>query len=369
MRWLCLGLVLLLSRGGVNAAIPSVQTVFVVLMENHNWSEIKGSSYAPYINNTLLPQASYCAQYYNPPGLHPSEPNYLWLEAGTNFGIFDDLDPSANHQSSTNHLASQLSQAAISWRAYQEDIDGLTVPLTSVNGYTPRHNPFVYFDDVTGTNNPGCAYGIEHIRPYRELAGDLTNGTVARYNFITPNLCHDMHDACGPLVNSIAQGDAWLASELPKLLDSAAYQNAGALFIVWDESENGDGPIGLIALSPLAKGGGYCSTNRYTHSSLLRTLQEIFGVRPWLGDAARAYDLEDLFALPTANTAANVQNGYFQFTVTGVTPGSTNVVETTTDFLHWTPVSTNVATADSLTFVENCAANASQRFFRVVRQQ
>src|SRR6185369_14792688 len=69
------------------AALPPVQTVFVIMMENHAWGEIRGNPAAPYINNTLLPMASYCGQYCNLPGIHPSLPNYLWLEAGTNFGI------------------------------------------------------------------------------------------------------------------------------------------------------------------------------------------------------------------------------------------------------------------------------------------
>ena len=168
-------------------------------MENHNWSEIKGSASAPFINNTLLPMAAYCAQYYNPPNIHPSLPNYLWLEAGTNFGILDDNDPSIDHQRTTQHLVTQLKNAGISWKEYAEDISGTYVPLTGTNEYAPRHNPFVYFDNVTGTNNVNYAYGIAHIRPYSELAADLTNSTVAQYNFITPNLCNDMHDSCSPL--------------------------------------------------------------------------------------------------------------------------------------------------------------------------
>ncbi len=56
-----------------------------------------------------------------------------------------------------------------------------------------------------------------------------------------------------------------------------------------------DGPIALIVLS-YAKGGGYSNTIRYTHSSLLRTVQHIFQVTPLLGDAANATDLGDLFA-------------------------------------------------------------------------
>src|SRR5207302_10443936 len=126
--------------------MPPVQTVFIIVLENSDWSDFKGSSNAPYLNNTLLPMASYCEEYYNPPGLHPSLPNYLWLEAGTNFGILDDNNPSDDHQNTTNHLVTLLKNAGISWKAYQEDISGTVVPLDSRNGYAPRHDPFVYFD-------------------------------------------------------------------------------------------------------------------------------------------------------------------------------------------------------------------------------
>src|SRR5207249_910532 len=122
-------------------------------------------------------------------------------------------------------------------------------------------------------------------------------------NFITPNLCNDMHDDCAPLTNSIAQGDTWLSNNIPLLLAAPAYTN-GVIFITWDEGSNGDGPIGMLALSPWVKAGGYSNTVHYTHSSTLRTLQKIFGVRPFLGDAARATDLSDLFqpgAIPDAD--------------------------------------------------------------------
>jgi hypothetical protein len=158
----------------------------------------------------------------------------------------------------------------------------------------------VYFDDVTGANNPRSAYCIAHVRPYPELANDLRRNTVARYNFITPNLCDDMHDTCSPLNDSVKQGDTWLAKQVPLILNSEAYTRGGALFITWDEgsdnSNGGDGPIGLIVLSPVARGHGYASTIPYTHSSTLRTLEEIYGVSPLLGAAQNATDLSDLFA-------------------------------------------------------------------------
>src|SRR3989441_6098559 len=109
------------TRPGTCSGACPIHTVFLILMENHDWSSIKGSPSAPYINNTLLPIASHAEQYYNPPGVHPSEPNYLWLEAGTNFGIRNDKSPAHNHQSTTSHLVNLLEAAGLSWRAYQED--------------------------------------------------------------------------------------------------------------------------------------------------------------------------------------------------------------------------------------------------------
>ena len=273
----------------------TARTIFLIMMENHNWSDIKNSPSAPYINHTLLPMASYAEQYYNPPGNHPSEPNYLWLEAGTNFGISNDDNPDANHQSTTHHLVTLLTQAHISWKSYQESISGSVCPLTETGLYAPKHNPMVFFDDVTNTNDPHSSSCIAHVRPYTALATDLQQNTQARYNFITPNLCNDMHDTCAPVNDSVKQGDTWLAQNLPAILNSQAYKNGGIVFITWDEGGTGDGPIGMIVLSPDAKGGGYSNTIHYTHSSTLRTLEEIFGVTPLLGDAKTAIDLRDLF--------------------------------------------------------------------------
>lgn len=363
---ICLLLIGFISQAGT---LPPVQTVFVIVLENHNWADFKGNPDAPYLNGTLLPQSAFCEQYYNPPGIHPSEPNYLWFEAGTNFGIFNNADPVANHQNTTNHFTAQLRNAGIAWKSYQEDITGLVVPLTVINGYAPKHNPFVYFDDLTGTNNPNDIYGIAHNRPFTELAGDLTNNTVARYNFITPNLCNDGHDACSPQNNPVRQGDDWLAALVPKILNSAAYSNNGALFITWDESLSGDGPIGMILLSPLARGGGYFNSIYYTHSSFLRTMQEVFGVSPFLGDAANATDLSDLFTKFAISAAGFTSNGAFGLNVTGVVPGRTNFVEVSTNLGAWKVVSTNSSSTNSFFFTDNVATNFSRQFYRMREAQ
>ena len=139
---------------GVNSGSPSnpssslllTNCVFIILMENHNWADITPAA-APYIRNSLVPMGAHAEQYFNPPGIHPSEPNYIWLEAGKNLGVTDDNDPSVNHQSTTSHLVTLLNNAGISWKAYEEDIDGTTCPFVSVNRYAPKHDPFVFFDD------------------------------------------------------------------------------------------------------------------------------------------------------------------------------------------------------------------------------
>ena len=277
-----------------------IKTIWVIVMENQNWSSIKGSKSAPYINDTLLPMASYAEQYFNPPNLHPSLPNYIWIEAGTNFRILDDLPPLAHSQSSPQHLVTLLRNAPggeIEWRAYQEDISGANCPLTSRYPYAVKHNPFVYFDDVTDRKNLSSQYCIQHVRPFSELAKDLNHDTVARYNFITPNICDDMHDSCAPLRDRIKQGDTWLSKYLPEILNSKAYRDGGVVFITWDEAEKADGPIGMIVLSPLAKGHGYENSIHYDHGSALRTFEEILGVSPYLGEAATQTDLRDLFSV------------------------------------------------------------------------
>ena len=154
----------------------------------------------------------------------------------------------------------------------------------------------VFFDDVTNSNNSASANCIAHVRPYTQLATDLQSNQAARYNFITPDLCDDMHNSTGcASSDSVKNGDTWLSQNVPAILSSAAYRNGGALFITWDESEQGDHPIGMIVMSPKIK-PGYSNSLAYSHSSTLRTFEEIFSVTPMLGDAANATDLSDLFS-------------------------------------------------------------------------
>jgi hypothetical protein len=269
----------------------AIHNVFVIAMQGQDWSNVKGNASAPYINNVLLPMGSHAEAYNNPPSNHPDLPNYLWLEAGDNFGITNNNAPAINSQSTTSHLVTLLTNAGFTWKSYNEGIDGTSCPLSSVGNFAVYTNPFVYFDDVTNNNSTSSATCIANVRPFSELDGDLHNGTVANYSFITPNTA----DSMAPITSSVAAGDTWLANNLPTILNSPAYQSGGLVIITWDEAVINDGPIGLIVLSPNAKGGGYSNTTPYNHGSTLRSVEEIFALSPYLGDAANQTDLNDLF--------------------------------------------------------------------------
>ena len=277
------------------STLPAIRTVFIILMENKGWSEVKSAPYIAHLAATGAHAENYRTS------LRPSEPNYIVLEAGTTCPPLADGAPGhcftsnddptgSNHTASPFHLVRYLEEAGISWKAYQEGISGSNCPLTGGHGYAPKHIGMIFFDDVTGASDPSDRDCIAHFRPYSELARDLAANRVARYNFITPDLCHDMHDC------SVAEGDAWLSEEVPRILGSAAYRNGGLLILTWDEDHGS--PIPLILNSPAVQ-AGYFNTIAYSHPSTVRTLQEIFGVVPprfpWLGDAATAKDLSNLF--------------------------------------------------------------------------
>lgn len=372
-----------------------IKHVFVIALENHNWTQpatvaggiepIYQNPNAPFINSlvngtavafidghleNISEHVAYATAYHNVlatpsgsnPHIHPSEPNYLWAEAGTNFGILNDDDPykdtPPNAQTTTQHLSGLLQKAGRSWKSYQEDIDlttaggqlinlpspedQWTVPLVSVSGlfgpgnylnayndstqynYAAKHNPQVFFTDTNGGDNTSTSNPLSRrYAPLQQLAFDLANNRVADYNWITPDQYNEMHSGLsggfagltGDAAN-IKAGDNTVSRLVPLILSSQAYKDGGVIILWWDESESdgeaGDNAddfnhtIGEIVISKLAHpnvgGLPYASSIDYSHSSDLRTMQEIFHVKatggssPYLGDAANATDLSDLFA-------------------------------------------------------------------------
>jgi hypothetical protein len=188
------------------------------------------------------------------------------------------------------------------------------VVATATSLYATRHNPFVYFQAITGS--PSCA---DDDVALTQLPVDLAKvSTTPNYSFITPNLCDDGHDAtCAAGGPAGFDGiNAFLETWVPKILDAPAYKKNGLLLITFDEAEAlgtlqddtaccgeppsisasgvqnglagqggpGGGRIGLLAISPFIKPGSTTATP-YNHFSLLRSVEDIFGL-PHLGEAA-----------------------------------------------------------------------------------
>ena len=249
-----------------------------------------------YINGTLLPAGAHSEAYFAaPPQIGQSEPNVVWLEAGQDFGFVNNSPPTMNHTASTKHLVDQLDAGGVTWKAYVENATAGLCPIADAYPLRTYDVPFLFFDDVVG-NPPAAATKrcVQHVVPYTDLVTDLAKKAVPRYAFIVPNACDDMHDDC-KTGDPIKQGDDWLSTAVPPILASKQYADAGAVFIAWDFTSAGYVPLGFIALSPKAL-PGFAGQTMLTASSTLRSLQEIFGVGPLLGDAANAADVGELFA-------------------------------------------------------------------------
>jgi hypothetical protein len=297
---------------------PQVGAVFVIAMENHNFTQpnptstpqqIFGNPAAPFINSLVTPgnanaaHVSYATACYNAGiHVHPSEPNYVWAEAGTDFGVHTDADPrSANGNTfydNSVHLTALLNAAGISWKNYQEDVELSVSPTNSASGtsasvinpyygtgqfnYAVKHNPMAFFSDTA----------VQNVYPLAQLFDDLNNNAAGQYNWITPNQFNDAHSALsGGFTyqgthytgdqSSIAQGDNFLSKVIPQIMTSPAYQNNGVIVIWWDETESGDDTshtIPEIVISPLAKGNAFASAVPLNHSSDIKTMEEIFGL-------------------------------------------------------------------------------------------
>jgi hypothetical protein len=280
-----------------------IQHVFVITMENHDASQIYGNTTdAPYINSTLIPSYARATNFNDELPSLVSEPHYIWMEAGTNafsdHTFTTDNNPSSsNSTGSTAHVVTQIKNATsgVTWMTYQEGQNSTTgaCPIAGSGFYAPKHNPFVFFQDVSGKPpSKNNAYCKAHSKPSRSFATDLAANNVASYVFITPDQCHDMHGQSGcPNSNSIRAGDDWLKAELPRIIDYAT-THAGIVFITWDEA-SATTKMPFLAVGPGVK-AGYAGAVAYDHGSLVKSVEEILGL-PILSTASGKNDFTDLF--------------------------------------------------------------------------
>jgi hypothetical protein len=247
--------------------------IAVLLMENEEYGDILGQASTPFIT-TLAHRYALARQMYAI--THPSLPNYLALTGGSTFGI--DSDCTDCHVHATN-LVDQLERAGASWRAYMEDLPHPCFTGSGASNYAKKHDPFMYYDDVA--RDPARC---RNVVPLNRLASDERAGTLPRFSWITPNLCHDMHD-CDP-----ATGDRFLARVVPSLL--RALGPRGLLFLTWDEgsSDNGccrlasGGHIVTIVAGQGARRGAEMTVPT-DHYSVLQTIEDVLGLPRMRGAA------------------------------------------------------------------------------------
>ena len=237
------------------------------MMENHGYSQIIGSSSAPYINN-LASTYGLATNYFALD--HPSLPNYIAVTSGSEQGISNDGSPSADAVS-TQSIFGQLPGGQS--RSLQEGMPSNCAPSDAGN-YVVHHNPMAYYTNL----GPDCGnYDV----PFGSTP-DLS----AAFTFVTPNMTDDMHD--GP----VSDGDNFLRSYVPALIGTPQYQQGNTvIFITWDEdgSQSG-GPqennhVATLVISPYTH--AVQDDTSYTHYSLLRTTEQLLGL-PLLGNAASA---------------------------------------------------------------------------------
>lgn len=265
------------SNGGHSDAptTSSKTTIFTIVMENHDYKEIVGSSNAPHIN-ALIAQGALATNYKDT--AHPSLPNYLHMISGDNQypGIID-IGPNQvpYFPAMKDNLGTQLEAAHINWRSYQESM-GTACTLTDAGSYATKHDPFLYFTDMQAS-----ALCAQRNVDYTQFAADLAANNY-RYMWITPNLTDDGHDPSTDPVAALKVSDTWLDGVVKDIMASDGYKNGGVLFITWDEAEarNGDDPdqIPMIILSPNLKQVGMTSATAYTHSSYLATVEDLLGL-------------------------------------------------------------------------------------------
>ena len=261
------------------ASVPVFDHVFVIVMENHSYGEIIGSSAAPYVNS-LLPSGALATSY--SAVAHPSLPNYLALTGGSTFGVTSDCTTCWVNAS---NIGDRLESAGSTWKAYEESMPSACFVGDSYP-YAQKHDPFIYFNDIR-TNTSRCQ---SHVVPYTQLATDLRSTTTTPgYSFITPNMCNDMHDC------SVGTGDAWLKQQVPAILGSPAFTSQHSLLaITWDEDDSsGTNQVATI-FSGSGAVGGTRSAVGYNHYSLLRTLEAARSAGTLTANDAGATPMADL---------------------------------------------------------------------------
>jgi acid phosphatase len=281
------------GSGGNN--VPLFEHVFLVVEENHSFSDVIGNSSMPYLNG-LATANSLATQYYA--DAHPSLPNYFMLTVGEGTSITGSAGDAYNGVVTQDNVVRALTAAGKTWKCYAESLPSVGYLGGDDGAYLQHHDPFVYLSDVQSS-----ATQAGNIVPFTQLATDIANNALPDYAFVVPNVNDDAHN-CPAGMSTCTQdqqlgaADLWLSTNISPLLGSTSFQNS-LMIIVFDEAEdsdvtNGGGHVPAVIVSPKAK-AGYQSTTLYQHESTLRLMMEGLGVTDLPGAAATAPDMTEFF--------------------------------------------------------------------------
>jgi phosphatidylinositol-3-phosphatase len=275
--------------GRVTSA-PRYTHVIWVWMENHSYGAIIGSPHARFINR-LAAECGLAANYHNI--THPSLPNYIGATSGLGYSALKKFTPDCNPVAKCSTPARSIFAQGETWKAYEESMPA-NCHRTNSGEYAVRHNPPPYY-----TRLRGCS---KNDVPYPRLATDLKRNHLPAFSFITPNLIDDMHDG------TVADGDRWLATNLPAILGSRDYRSGSTVVIItWDEGEGGAASkcatnttdvgchVATIVISPSTKAGTKSRT-LFNHYSLLGTAEQLLHL-PRLGLASKFPTITSAFNL------------------------------------------------------------------------
>ena len=318
------------------SSLPPIKHVFILVLENESFDATFGPNPgSPYLGNDLRAQGSLLTQYYATG--HVSLDNYITMVSGQPPVPLTQADCAGvpfvlcAYPALIPTIGGQLDAAGQTWRGYMEDMatpcqhppDAQPDPnqqATAGSQYATRHDPFVYFKSITD-DAAACA---QHVVNLDQLPSDLANAaTTPSYVFITPDLCHDGHDATcadgGP--GGYAGVDVFLRQWVPLIEQSPAWPDS-LLLITFDESTpadtgsccfstplagisgNGGGRVGALAISPFVA-PGTTSAVPYNHYSMLASVEDLFGLGR-LGGAAQPQSVPfgpDVYNAPSLTSA------------------------------------------------------------------
>lgn len=133
------------QQGPVPTGVPHLDHVFVIMMENHGYSQIVNNPNAPFINQ-FARSANMATKYFAV--AHPSLTNYLEVVGGSNFGVHTDNNPDWHNSVCSTNLSTGIP-------ATDNPGSGPICPISGTG--TDAATPAVDFTNETqgppGTNN------------------------------------------------------------------------------------------------------------------------------------------------------------------------------------------------------------------------